>query len=333
MKIVSDPKLINKTVWKDFVLTHPTGNFFQTPEAFLFFSILSNYRPSVVALFENEKMLGILSYVDISENGVKSLFSTRTIVWGGPLIVFDNENYNNLLLDAFQEKTKKSIYIEFRNLFPTENIKNSLIHHNFKYKAHLNYIIKIINTEEIQKNFSKSKLRQIRSSLKNGAEIIVAESIHDVREFYALLLDTFRQKVRKPLPTFDFFESFFLNPELGKIFLIKFEDKVIGGIVSPVFNKKYIYEWYVAGKDGEIKGVFPSILATWAPIEYALKNNYQYFDFMGAGSPDSDYGVRKFKSKFGGELVEYGRYVKINKPLLYSIGKFGLKVLGVLKKT
>ena len=53
---------------------------------------------------------------------------------------------------------------------------------------------------------------------------------------------------------------------------------------------------------------------------------------MGAGTPDSDYGVREFKSKFGGELVEYGRYVKINKPLLFSIGKFGLKVLGVLKK-
>ena len=59
---------------------------------------------------------------------------------------------------------------------------------------------------------------------------------------------------------------------------------------------------------------------------------FEYFDFMGAGSPDSDYGVREFKSKFGGECVEYGRYIKINKPVLYHAGRIGLKVLGKLNK-
>ena len=274
MNIVSNPELIDKTVWKEFVINHPTGNFFQTPEAFSFFSGISNYRPSVIALFENDEIQGLLCYVNITDGGVKTLFSNRTIVWGGPLIAFDKEGYTDLLIDAFQEKTKSSIYLEFRNLFSTDNIRNSFINHNFQYKPHLNYIVKTTSIEQVQKNISKSKLRQIRSSIKNGAEIIIPGSIHDVRDFYAILLNTFHQKVKKPLPSFDFFESFFLNPELGKIFLIKFENNVIGGIVSPVFNKKYIYEWYVAGKDGEIKGVFPSVLATWAPIEYALNNHY-----------------------------------------------------------
>ena len=50
---------------------------------------------------------------------------------------------------------------------------------------------------------------------------------------------------------------------------------------------------------------------------------------MGAGKPDEGYGVREFKSKFGGELVELGRFLSINNPILYSIGK---KVIEIIKK-
>ena len=52
------------------------------------------------------------------------------------------------------------------------------------------------------------------------------------------------------------------------------------------------------------------------------------FNFMGAGKPDVPYGVRNFKSKFGGELVETPRYVIAHKPLFYAIGKF-VMTLGV----
>jgi len=93
--------------------------------------------------------------------------------------------------------------------------------------------------------------------------------------------------------------------------------------MCPIYQKT-IYEWYLAGIDGVFKNIYPSVLATWAPIEYAAKNGLKYFDFMGAGKPDDDYGVRQFKSKFGGMEVEYGRYLFINKPLLYNVGKFGL---------
>ena len=48
---------------------------------------------------------------------------------------------------------------------------------------------------------------------------------------------------------------------------------------------------------------------------------------MGAGKPDEGYGVREFKSKFGGELLEHGRFLYICKPSLYRLGKFIVKKL------
>ena len=49
---------------------------------------------------------------------------------------------------------------------------------------------------------------------------------------------------------------------------------------------------------------------------------------MGAGKPDDGgYGVRDFKLKFGGELLELGRYVYVSNPLLFNIGKLGVKLM------
>jgi serine/alanine adding enzyme len=96
--------------------------------------------------------------------------------------------------------------------------------------------------------------------------------------------------------------------------------------MCPVFGDT-IYEYFIAGLDTEYKDLYPSILATWAPIEYAARNDLRFFDFMGAGKPDEDYGVREFKSKFGGKQVNYGRYQKIYNRILYSSGNFGLKIL------
>ena len=96
--------------------------------------------------------------------------------------------------------------------------------------------------------------------------------------------------------------------------------------MCPIFHDRIIYEWYVAGEDEKHDGIYPSVLATWAAIEYAAMNGIKTFDFMGAGSPGQQYGVREFKSKFGGVQVEYGRFLRVfNKPV-YNTGKifFGL---------
>ena len=40
----------------------------------------------------------------------------------------------------------------------------------------------------------------------------------------------------------------------------------------------------------------------------------------------------EFKKRFGGQQVEYGRFIYTIKPILYFIGKLGLKIIAILKK-
>jgi len=327
-KIISNPKDINKKEWENFVQEHPEGNPFHNPQMFEFFHQVDNYKPVVLIYKGKErKILGVLMGMLQKEPGIKSFFSRRCIVWGGPLVKDNDPAVARQIIISFTELVKnKSIYIEFRNLFSTEKIKEAFLFSGFKWHDHLNFIVTLDSRENVIKRISSGKLRQIKKGLSKGAEIIKADNISQVEQFYEILKILYKNKVKKPLPSFSFFKNFFNDKSLGKYLLINYKNQIIGGIMCSVY-KYTIYEWYIASLDNEYKSIYPGVLATWAPINYALDHHLKYFDFMGAGSPDDDYGVREFKSKFGGELVNYGRFVRINKPLLYHIGKLGLKML------
>lgn len=319
--------------WEKFIADHPNGNFFQSAGYFNFYNSLHSFKPiAFTCTDETNSVCGVLVAVIQKEKGyLKGHLSSRCIVYGGPIVKDNNDEVaDKLLKELIRRVASKSIYIEFRNLFDLAESKVIFEKNRFEYKEHFNFVVKIGTAEENFKKLNENRRRQIKKSLKGGAEIVCATEMSEVKEFYLLLKKLYNEKVKKPLPAFSFFENFFSIPTLGKYFLVKYEGKIIGGIMCPIF-KKTLYEWYVCGLDNEFKDQSPSVLATWAPIEYAEKNGLQYFDFLGAGNAESDYGVRDFKSKFSGELVQYGRYLRINNKLLYNLGKFGLKFYSLYK--
>ncbi len=109
-------------------------------------------------------------------------------------------------------------------------------------------------------------------------------------------------------------------------YLLKNHTDVIITRVTDLFVAGMAYIWYVAGLDKDFAGIYPSVLANWAGIRYAWLLGYQAFDFMGAGNPAIPYGVRDFKARFGGEATNHGRYLLINRPAIYYLGKMAVSV-------
>jgi len=329
-KISHDVDLIRNSGWGEYVMQHPDGNFFQLPETFDLFQHVPGYTPSIIAVIDEAsgKVCGVLLSVMQREPKFYGALTSRSIVWGGPIV--DNEHIATLLLEAYKKSVgPHAIYTQFRNTFDTSKIKSAFLNSNFNYLEHLNFLVhtNVENSNTLLSAMSKSKARQIKKAL-GTAEIIESDRKEDIDAFYDLLKSLYTEKVNKPLAPKEFFEYFrtHLVPKgLGKFLLIKHEEKIIGGIICPIFPGKAIYEWYIAGLDKEYKEQYPSILSTWAAIEEGQKSGLQHFDFLGAGKPDADYGVREFKAKFGGELINFGRYEMIHKPLLMKTGKLGLK--------
>jgi lipid II:glycine glycyltransferase (peptidoglycan interpeptide bridge formation enzyme) len=338
--LISDHRKIDFTQWDEFVKEHPDGTIFQSSDMYTLFKNTRNFDPVPIMAMEDGKILGLLLAVIIKEYpGPVGFFSSRTVVYGGPLInhqAIQSDQTLNLLLQELINKVKgRSIFIQFRNFTDMSGRKDVFQQHRFKFMERLNYLVDTTSEKEVKQNISDSKLRQINKGLKTGATIVEPNDVGQVKDFYRILQYLYKYKVKKPLPCWEFFENFYNQSKVGKlgiIRLITYEGRVIGGILSPVFNNKVIYEWYVCGLDEEFKNVYPSVLATWAPIDYALKNNLQVFDFMGVGIPDRDYGVREFKAKFGGKLVNYGRFGRINNKFLYAITEIGYNILALMRK-
>ena len=279
-----------------------------------------------------ERLVGlVVGYVTKEHSKIKQYFTRRAIIIGGPLLAEDisNEALSMLLislknLPSLQggDGGRPPIYLETRNFHDYSKWKNVFEECGFSYQPHLNIQV----TCDAAHTMSEQRRRQVKKAISNGATICEAQSEQEIRDWYKILHRLYLEKVRTPLFTEKFFFEFY-RKGFGKYLLVKYEDKVIGGMMCPVLEGKAIYEWYVCGLDEEYRELYPSVMATYAAIEYAKENHIPLFDFMGAGKPDEPYGVRDFKMEFGGEVVEHGRFLCIRKSMLYAIGKLGVKWL------
>lgn len=313
--------------WTELISKSKFSSAFQTPAFYQIANNVPGMSAEVFAIQESEDLKAVCLVILQKESGIKTYFSRRAIIYGGP-VIGENTNisvFESMLYNIANEFNKRSIYIEIRNLNDYSSFKEVFIRNHWQYIPYLNFIVDCSDMETLNSNLGNNRRRQIKKALANGAIIKEGDNIRQIDEFYSILSVLYSKKIKKPLPHKIFFEEIFKNG-FGKFLYVMFNDKIIGGIVCPIFEKSVIYEFYVAGLDEEFREQSPSTLATWAAIEYANRNHIHFFDFMGAGRKDMDYGVREFKSRFGGKLVENGRYTKINNFLLYNTGRMALNI-------
>lgn len=320
---------IDASQWKELSEDSSVASYFQTKECYDFYCSLSFMEPFAFGVSENNILKGVVcGYITANGGAVKRFFSRRAIIQGGPLLSDDisDEALEQLLKYVVKQLSKKAIYVEFRNNSDYSKYRNIFIKNGFEYSAHLNYIIDT-QSDDFSKNISESKRRQIKKASVAGVQVVETNNIKDIKEFYAILEKLYTEKVRKPLFPMEFFEKLVSLPN-GHLFVAKYNEQVISGMACVSLGAKTVYEWFVCGDKYQFNHVYPSVAVTFSAIEYAAKNGYDKFDFMGAGRPDENYGVREFKSKFGGKLVEYGRYLRVNNKILYFLGKTSIIVSG-----
>ncbi|MDD3490962.1 MAG: GNAT family N-acetyltransferase [Paludibacter sp.] len=321
MRILKGKDIITDK-WEQLYKSSSFATFFQSPDCYRFYKELSFMSPFVYAVEEEGMIKALVCGYLIAEKGfAKSYFSRRAIIPGGVLLA-DNvtdEEIGLLLSTVATDLRKKAIYIEVRNLHDYSVYKDVFQKADFEYQAHLNYQISIHSGDEVFANFSDNRKRQIKQSITEGLVCEETSRIEDIQAFFRVLQKTYNKKLKLPLFPFEFFETI-VSKANGHLLVVKNKGKILGGILC-VGDHKVLYEWFVCGDDGAQSKVYPSVMATYAGIEYALKGGYQMFDFMGAGKPDKKYGVRDFKARFGGTLVEHGRFLYICSPFLYFAGK------------
>lgn len=316
--------------WDSLASESELSTFFQTKDCYEFYAGLSFLEAFVFAVTVDDKLKGIIvGYIQKDGGRLKQFFSRRAIINGGPLLADDvsDEVIVALLGGCRQQLKHRTIYIETRNFNDYSLYKETFDKAGFAYEPHYNFHVDTSSLEIVEQNMGKSRKRDVKTSLRDGAEVVENPTEKEVSEFYGVLDILYRTRVKTPLFPFEFFDHLYHSP-FGRFLLVRYEDHIVGGTVCVEQPGRTVYEWFACGEDGMHKNIYPSTVATHAAICYAASHGCPCFDMMGAGVPgDGGYGVRDFKAKFGGQLVEHGRNKYVCQRLLYVIGTLGVKLL------
>jgi len=333
LKITSN---LNPSQWSSFVYNHPNGNVFQTPEMNEVYKKTKNYEPiSFAVIDDNDEILGILlAVIQKEHSGFLGKFSTRSIIMGGPLIKDNNTEVLDFILTEYNKRIKgKAIYTQFRNQWQwNETEKEIFKKHGFEYESHLDIFVDLNKSEdELWKNLKSQARNKIRKAEKMGVDFKEIKSEDEISECYQILEEVYHQ-AKLPIPDFSLFKNAnkaLSDKEMIRFFVAVKDEKIIGTRIVFTFNN-LLYDWYAGSKRNYYK-YNPNDFLPWKIIEWGIENGYKTFDFGGAGKPNVPYGVRDHKMKFGGDLLEFGRFEKVHKPFLMLMGKTGLKFWQKLK--
>lgn len=325
---------ISSKEWDEFVKAHPKGNIFQTKSLFDVYLNTDNYCPIAISSTNSKTgdINGVLSGVVISEiGGFAKHFSSHAVVQGGPLIADEHDtNVANSLVGEYDKKAKKkAIYSEIRNMHDCGYLINYLESYNFT--DHLDFHISLEQPRDaLWSGISKSRRKNIKKAEDMGIDIVEINSVHQIESFCEIIDETYRE-VRIPSAPHSLFHNAFsqLVPKGYARFLLAMDSNECIGARAVLTYGNMIYDWY-AGASIKSLSSYPNDFLVWNILNWGLDNGYSVFDFGGAGNPNEPYGPREFKRRFGGKMVNYGRFSQIYSPANMWIAKNGLKLYHAL---
>jgi len=329
MKVV---QRLDETLWRDFVQTHPNGHIFHTPEMYQIFAQTKGHQPLLWATVNaNNYPLALLLPVQVTLlDGPLRRLTTRTVVYGSVLYAAGSEGHTalQLLLNRYNEQTAhQTLFTELRNSADMSEAHPVISRCGFTYEEHLNYLIDLDKpSQELFQNISKSGRKAIRRSKKRDIVPQELQERSQLPQYYDLLQQTYA-RAEVPLADISLFEAVFdiLVPKgMAKMLIAHAEDNY-AAVSLEIPYKDVIYSWY-SGYDHTFRNLYPNDALVWHILKWGSENGYRCFDFGGAGHPDEPYGARDFKAKFGGRLVNFGRYTRVHAPLLLKMSRIGYEV-------
>jgi serine/alanine adding enzyme len=325
MKIVHE---LEREAWSNFVLQHPKGNIFQTTEMYDVYRNTKNYEPYLLGIVNGggEVLAVLVAVMQREYNSFIGGLTARSIVFGGPLIRNGDIDVFRRLMEEYDSTVGKSaLYTQVRNFTKMGGYQRVFTEVKYLYEDHLNIIIDLTKPEELLWEEVNSKRRnEIRRARREGTSVRELTRMSDIDSVYDILSEVYNN-ARIPFADKSMFTASYeiLHPKGLCRYFGAFNDGILVGAICLLAYRKRLYDWY-AGSLRQYLNKYPNDLLPWEVFKWGIHNGYVEFDFGGAGKPGKDYGVRDYKLKFGGDLVNFGRFEKVHKPLEYSLAKIGL---------
>jgi hypothetical protein len=305
--------------WDEFVDAHPKGNVFHTSEIVRVYEHTKGHRPlAIAAVADTGEILALLvaTRVQTLPNPLGAI-SSRSIWYAEPLC-FDDDLSIAALAKLVGEHDhimqRNTLFTEIRPLFAPGAERIALEQCGYQYLDYLNYIIDLSGDHDaVWKRMRRDARRSVQKSEKAGCiayEVDAASSIEPLYQFLQLSY----HHAGVPMADISLFHSAvkYLQGRIKlRVTAVKQNDEVLT-MGATLTYKDLSFDWYC----GTVRRpqFSPVDYLKWHEFCRSQNDGCTKFDMGGAGWPDEAYGVRDFKAKFGGALVQFGRYRKTHAP-------------------
>ncbi|MCU0720691.1 MAG: aminoacyltransferase [Pirellula sp.] len=317
--------------WDEFIAQHPFGSIFHTSQMVRSYESTNGFHPLAIAAVNSRgEILAILVSVRVlTLGGWAGSLAARAILFAEPIYRDDADGREAVLTlirhhDSFM--SKRTLFAEARPLYECEKGFDSLNSCGYRRLGYLNYESDLSKGEDaVWKSFHRNCRNNILRGQKRGVVVRQVDPLDCLDDIYEILKFTYAHS-KIPLSDRSLFESVFrqISRDHYQVFAADYEGRMVACGLFLSYRDRVTY-WY--GGALRISGLNSVSVLLWDAMKHFLHQGSTVFDFAGAGWEGEDYGPGKFKSQFGGNLTNYGRYRKIYSPWKMWLAESGYKFM------
>lgn len=315
----------NESEWDQFVLEKSmNGTFIQTRK-FINYHPANRFEDCSLCVRKGKELVAVVLGCCIDDDG-KVFFAHKGTTFGGITIsskIYSASNIEELfnsIEDYLIEEGYQKIYFK---MVPGVYQKNNVdlldyffYNHQYNCFNELNYYITLDKyKDDVIANFSYSKRRDYRYSLKNNLVFKELGTKDEIEEFYSVLLLNLEKLGLKAVHTLDELFDLKFNRFVDNIefYGVYYKSRMIAGSMIFIFNNNIFHTQYLSSNEQYLK-MYPMDFLITNLIQVAVERNMDKLTF-GICTEDQgrylNFGLSRFKEGFGTEYCINRSYEKI----------------------
>lgn len=321
---VEDYKIEYKDDWERFVLFNSINGTFLQSRAFLEYH-QTRFEDASLIIYKGNEIMAVLPACRCIEGEDVVFYSHKGSTYGG--IILSEKIYTPTKLDIlFSEielylKNDGFTRIVFKQTPSIYEKKDTNLLEYFMYKegyaqyVELNYYMPLEEyVENIALQFTASKRRDYKYSLKNELEFRQLNSLKEIKEFYTVLSKNQRRLEIKSVHSFEELIDLKYNRLSQNIefYGVYKDEKLIAGSMVFLFENDVFHTQYLASDEDYLK-CYPMDYLIYHLIETAISKKMTYFSFGICTEDRGRYlnlGLSRFKEGFGTHFCNNKIYEK-----------------------
>jgi len=304
-------------------------NFCHYSSSFDLYEKVPCHRPLMIVAFDDEKPVACMfALIKRLHHFLFGPLFKQCYVSQKPSFFSDDipqeEIFHQLVKTLFQEVRRKVFFIQFRNLDDPIFGYKAFRDQGFYSTRWISIKNSLQRKRKIWDQLSSSRKNQVNKAKRKGVIVEELSSEEKLPEVYRCIKKERGSSFFRYFPPYQCLVNFYRHyvcQNKGKIFITKYGQKIIGGIILG-FEKNKVYCLYYWRKKKKYKKLYPSVYSIWSALQFAENEGYLHFDFMDAGRIHKKKGKALFLLQFGGKQKATRRWNRFTSCLINVIANW-----------